>query len=69
MTEYLILVCLIAVGSVLIIKQFSDVVRVQISAAAYEIAGQAHEGDSAKGVVGGIHRKVRRSLDDFWKDR
>lgn len=67
MTEYLILVCLLAAGSVVVVKKFGDVVRAQISSAAYEIAGEAQSGDSAERVVKDIDKKTRRSMDDFWK--
>ncbi|PIR23330.1 MAG: hypothetical protein COV44_03355 [Deltaproteobacteria bacterium CG11_big_fil_rev_8_21_14_0_20_45_16] len=68
LTEYLILVCLIAAGSVALVTQFGNVIRAQMSSAAYELAGQAQEGGSAKDTVQGIEKKTKRGLDDFWKD-
>jgi len=68
LTEYLILVCLIAAGSVALVTQFGNVIRAQMSSAAYELAGQAQQGGTAKNSVQGIEKKTKRGLDDFWKD-
>ena|GEM_PF-4653884 len=68
MTEYLILVCLLAAGSVVIVSQFGNLIRGQISSAAYRIAGKSPpQGQKASEIVQNIDDKVRRGMDDFWK--
>lgn len=67
-TEYILIVCLLAAGSILVVKQLGDVVRAQMSAAAQRIAGQAAT-TRAEQEVQNIERHVKKSLDDFWKER
>jgi Flp pilus assembly pilin Flp len=66
MTEYLILVCLLAAGSIVVVTQLGDGIRAQLGAAAQRIAGQTAT-TKAKEQVEGIDEKVDRDLGDFWK--
>jgi len=68
MTEYIIIVALIAVGAIGVYQAFGDVVRGQTSVAASTLAGQASGG--ARGVVTAGGNKsnstgVTRDLKNF----
>lgn len=66
MTEYLILLCLIAAGSVVVVTKLGNGIRAQLTAAAQRIAGGTAT-SKAKEKVENIDQKVDRELDDFWK--
>jgi hypothetical protein len=66
MTEYLILVCLLAAGSIVVVTQLGDGIRAQLAAAAQRIAGTKAT-TRADQEVQNIQDKVDRDLKDFWK--
>ena len=51
MTEYIIMVALIAIGAIGVFTGFGDVVRGQVGAMAQELAGQ--QGTTANATAGG----------------
>lgn len=69
MTEYIVIVCLLAVGSIFAVQQLSNVVRAQIGQAAHEIAGSnSYSGVKAEDQAKQIDRNIKKSMDDFWKN-
>lgn len=65
-TEYILLVCLLAAGSIVVVTKLGNVIRAQLSAAAETISGTAASA-KAKDQVKDINKHVSRGLDDFWK--
>lgn len=67
MTEYLVITCLVAVGSVVVFTAFGDVVRKQVAAAAYELAGQSDKADAEDPTASTsrITNNKDRDLSDF----
>lgn len=66
LTEYLLLVCLLVVGSIVVVTQLGDSIRAQLAIAAQRIAGKTST-IRANEKVEGIEKKTDRKLDDFWK--
>ncbi len=66
MTEYLILLCLLGAGSIVVVTKLGDGIRAQLAAAAQRIAGKSATSRASEKVEG-VDQKVNRELDDFWK--
>lgn len=66
LTEYLLLVCLLAVGSLPIITILSNVLRDRVEVAAKRIGGQTRQSE-ADSILKSSDKKVRRGMHDFWK--
>jgi len=66
MTEYLILLCLLAAGSIVVVTKLGDGIRAQLAAAAQRIAGRTATSKASEKVEN-IDQKVDRELNDFWK--
>lgn len=70
MTEYIIIVALIAVAAIGVYQAFGDVVRGQTSVAASQLAGQSSKGARAVVKTGGTNSNNRGKtvhLDEFEK--
>lgn len=67
MTEYILLICLLAVGSIVVVGKLGNVIRAQLAASASKIAGVAPQ-ERADQVMGDVNRHIRRGMDDFWKE-
>ena len=64
MLEYLLLIALIAVGSIGIITVLGDTLRVRIQNAANELVGEREMRD-AKEITQGSDRHIRKSMENF----
>jgi len=64
MLEYLLLIALIAVGSIGIVTVLGDTLRAKIQNAAMRLADQA-ENQDAREIVAGSKEKVRRTIGNF----
>lgn len=65
LTEYLLLICLITVGSIPIIGILSNVLRDQMNSAAHRLADRTADSQSGE-ILRPAREKVRRNLADFW---
>jgi Flp pilus assembly pilin Flp len=71
MTEYIIIVAVIAIGSIAVYSYFGDTLRNQTAAAAVALSGQSGE-DLSKAAATAANTgkgKVERNLTDFAKEK
>ena len=64
MTEYIIIVCLIAIASIVLISIFSRNLRALFAASSNELAGSEQTSGTSAGALGQDHA-VRRHMSDF----
>jgi Flp pilus assembly pilin Flp len=71
MTEYIIIVAVIAIGSIAVYSYFGDTLRNQTSAAATALAGESGKtlSDAAKSSAETGAGKVEKNLTDFAKEK
>jgi len=71
MTEYIIIVALIAIGSIAVYSFFGDTLREQTSAAAMALSGQSGttQTDNAQTAANKAAANTERELADFARDK
>ena len=67
MTEYIIIVAVIAIGAIAVFQYFGDTVRNQTAAAAKSLAGQSGNAEHAKaeGAASDAASHTEKNLTDF----
>ena len=65
MTEYIIIVALIAVAAIAVVGFFGDVIRNQFSNMTAALAGSSSHSDVGKFVKKAEREKNQRGMDDF----
>ena len=71
MTEYIIVVAVIAIASIAVYSYFGDTLRHQTSAAALALSGESGKDESglASGTAGKAKAKAVKNLKDFAEDK
>jgi Flp pilus assembly pilin Flp len=65
MTEYIVIVALIAVAAIAVVGVFGDVVRTQFYNMRAALAGSSSRSDAGKFVKRAEKEKNQRGMDDF----
>lgn len=65
MTEYIVIVALIAVAAIAVVGVFGDVVRTQFYNMTAALAGSSSRSDAGKFVKRAEKEKNQRGMDDF----
>lgn len=65
MVEYIIIVALIAIGSIAVFRIFGDTARSQVAEMAIELSGGDGDSSNAEAEVEGAQDQVSKGLNDF----